>query len=273
MSLSKRHLALLVCAIVLTLATSGCNPLPDEAKALRTKAEYAKSQLTVAIDEGWDVSKVVPKMKHVKELGQAGRFDEANRLLDEAIADLEALKLEATIPETETAEAEETTTQIFANPEAVEIEGYNGNAMEVFISRDGKLLFFNSDKSDTSATNKNIFYARRIDNTHFKFMGEVKGVNSDKVDGVPTMDAHGNFYFVSMAGYNRKSRFATVYSGRFGDGQVTGIRQHPELSRNAPGWVNMDVEISADGKRPSLAAAKKAVQLGLKAGVLKTRRH
>ncbi len=243
-----RRLLLLGSAIVLTIANSGCKPPSEEAKAIQAKAEYAKNQLIIAVDEGRDVSKVVPKLKRVKRLGEAGKLDEVGHLLDEAIADLEALK------------REEGNTQIFVNPKPVMIEGYSGNAMETFITHDGKLLFFNSETSDDPATNKNIFYAKRIDDTRFKFIGEVKGVNSDKVDGVPSMDEHGNFYFVSMAGYNPKNRLATVYSGRFKDGRVTGIESHPELSLNIPGWVNMDVEISKDGK--TLYATQTRFEIG-----------
>ncbi len=226
--------------LITSILLSSCGTPSDEVKAIRAKADYAKSQLTIAIDEGRDVSGVVPKLKRVKQLGQAGNLDEAEKLLDEANAELDAINRGQ-------ADVVSGQPQIFVNPRTTEIEGYSGNAMEAFITRDGRTLFFNSEKSDDPATNKNIFYAKRIDDTRFKFMGEVKGVNSDTVDGVPSMDEHGNFYFVSMAGYNRKNRLATVYSGRFGNGRVTGIRPHPELSLNKPGWVNMDVEISKDG--------------------------
>lgn len=119
--------------------------------------------------------------------------------------------------------------------------------MEAFITRDGKFLFFNNNEGDTPGSKKNIYYAKRLDDATFAFMGEIKGVNSDDVDGVPSMNRYGNLYFVSTAHFGRQNGYATVHSGRFNNGQVDHIRSHPELSLNRPGWLNMDIEISADG--------------------------
>jgi hypothetical protein len=119
--------------------------------------------------------------------------------------------------------------------------------MEVFITGDGHYLFFNNEKGETPKTDKNIYYAERIDDVNFKYKGEIKGINSAAVDGVPTMDRNGNFYFISTVQYNKTHRFATIYSGKFKNGRVRNIKSHPELSLNIPGWLNMDVEISADG--------------------------
>lgn len=43
-----------------------------------------------------------------------------------------------------------------------------------------------------------------------KFKGEIKGINSAAVDGVPTMDRDGNFYFISTVQYNKTHRFSTI---------------------------------------------------------------
>ena len=66
--------------------------------------------------------------------------------------------------------------------------------MEPFISRDGAYLFFNDSGSD-----KDIYYATYIDDTTFQFQGDITDINTAAVDGVPTMDNLGKFYYVSTA--------------------------------------------------------------------------
>jgi len=229
--------------ITISITPSACAITPSEAKALRAKANLAQSELIIAVEDGNDVSLIIPMMKRVKTLAESGEIKNASHLLDEILEKLQALNQTSTAIHTQS-----DNTQVFVNPKKVNIVGYNGNAMEPFITRDGRILFFNSDITDTPNTDKNIFYARRIDDTNFKFMGEVKGINSAKVDGVPTMDNNGNFYFVSAVNYSKKNGYTIVHSGKFNNGRVTNITPHPELSLNKFGWLNMDIEISADGK-------------------------
>jgi hypothetical protein len=131
----------------------------------------------------------------------------------------------------------------FQNPERVTIEGYDGDAMEPFVSRDGKYLFFNNlnePKVDT-----NLHWADRIDDLHFKYRGELKGVNTAALEGVPSMDRDGNFYFVSNRSYDKTA--STLYRGKFRDGVISQIELVPGVSLGRPGMVNFDAEISADG--------------------------
>lgn len=234
-------LALLFLIIVFVMQ-SACAINPNEAKALRSKANHAQNELAIAIENGKDVSEIIPMMKRVKKLADNREIKKASSLLDEILVKLQELNQSSTVMK-----ADPDNSQIFTNPRKVNIIGYKDNAMEAFISRDGKFLFFNNKKTDTPKTGKNIYYARRIDDTNFEFMGEVKGVNSAKVDGVPTMDNNSNFYFVSGVHYSKRNGYAIVYSGKFNNGRVTDITSHPELSLNKYGWLNMDIEISADG--------------------------
>jgi hypothetical protein len=134
-------------------------------------------------------------------------------------------------------------TTAFANPERVTINGYTGDAMEPFISRDGRYLLFNN--LNDPSVNTNLHFAERVDDLTFTYRGEIDGVNTPVLDGVPTMDRSGVLYFVSTRSYN--DTFSTVYRGNFVDGKVTGVALVPGVSKSQAGIVNFDVEVSADG--------------------------
>ncbi len=216
----------------------------EEVRALQAKAALSMEKLKSSAEAGKDISKIIPMMKKVKLLGDKGKIREADKLLDKILYEFKLLD-SPIVREQPRSNGPQT----FINPRKVKIHGYNKNAMEAFITGDGEYLFFNNDKDDTPRTDKDIYYAQRIDEVNFKFMGEVKGINSAKVDGVPTMDRYGNFYFISMSNYTKENGFATVYSGKFHKGHVRNVKAHPELSLNLPGWINMDIEISPDGSR------------------------
>lgn len=131
----------------------------------------------------------------------------------------------------------------FSNPQLVSIAGYEGDVMEPFLTRDGKFLFFNN-RNDPSV-NTNLFWAERVDDLHFRFRGEIAGVNTANLEAVASMDQSGNFYFVSNRSYDRTA--STLYRARFADGALTNIELVPGVSLGRHGIVNFDAEISADG--------------------------
>lgn len=135
------------------------------------------------------------------------------------------------------------TSNAFQNPQRVTIEGYGGDAMEPFISRDGKYLFFNN--LNESNVNTNLYWAERVDDLHFKSRGELGGVNTPALEGVASMDRDGNFYFVSNRSYDQTA--STLYRGKFSNGALTGVELVPGVSLAKAGIVNFDAEISADG--------------------------
>jgi len=59
----------------------------------------------------------------------------------------------------------------FSNPERITIRGYSDHAMEPFISRDGRYLFFNN--SNDPSVNTNLHYAERINDLTYEYKGEV----------------------------------------------------------------------------------------------------
>jgi len=137
----------------------------------------------------------------------------------------------------------------FTNPQRVTIEGYEGHAMEPFISRDGQVLFFNNRNEPAEQTD--IHFATRVDDLTFTYAGRLAGAYEEEtLDGVPTMDRDGNFYFVSLRSYGTRVQgetFSTIYTGRFDGTRVQGTELVTNISRDRAFWVNFDAEISADG--------------------------
>jgi Tol biopolymer transport system component len=132
----------------------------------------------------------------------------------------------------------------FAIPTLVTINGYTGDAMEPFISKDGQYLFFNN-RNDPSI-NTDLFYAARVNDQTFTYLGPVPDVNSPQLDAVASLDTLGNFYFVSTRSYS--TTLSTIYSGQFTASAVNNIALVPGISLQKAGWVNFDAEISADGQ-------------------------
>lgn len=131
----------------------------------------------------------------------------------------------------------------FRDPRPVTILGYDGHAMEPFLSRDGRLLFFNNRNHPQDQTDLHVAAFR--DSLTFEYLGPLVGANSPALDGVPTMDGAATFYFVTTRSY--AETLATIYRGVYADGGVTGVEIVPGISLGRPGMVNFDVEVSADG--------------------------
>ncbi|CAG0990562.1 hypothetical protein BURK2_02361 [Burkholderiales bacterium] len=132
----------------------------------------------------------------------------------------------------------------FGPPQRVVIEGYAGDAMEPFLSRDGRWLFFNDLNSKHRDTK--LFFAERVHARHFRFGGEVLGVNTPALEAVASLDGAGRFYFISTRSYfdNRM----TIYSGAFAAPQVTAVAAVPGMATSPVGQLIFDAEISADGE-------------------------
>ncbi len=124
------------------------------------------------------------------------------------------------------------------------ISGYQGNIMEPFLSRDGKILLFNNLNSQPE--NTNLHWATRINDSSFQYEGEIEGVNTSELEGVPSLDLSGNLFLVSTRNY--ASSLSTLFTGKFTDGKVTGVELLETISRHQPGIVNFDAEVSASGQ-------------------------
>lgn len=130
----------------------------------------------------------------------------------------------------------------FRNPQRVTIRGYSDEAMEPFLTGDGRYLLFNNSNA---APDTNLHYAERIDDITFDYRGEIAGANSPALDAVPSVDFAGNLYFISTRSYDQT--LSTVYRGRFRSGRVTDVALIPGLSKQRRGDLIFDVEVSADG--------------------------
>ena len=60
--------------------------------------------------------------------------------------------------------------------QAVAIYGYAGWAMEPFVTRDGRYLLFND--SNVAGRDTDLQYAERVDDTTFRYRGELTGANA-----------------------------------------------------------------------------------------------
>ena len=131
----------------------------------------------------------------------------------------------------------------FGAPQRVAIRGYSGDAMEPFITRDGRYLFFNNRNDPRVDTN--LHYAERIDDLTFAYRGELQGANSAVLDAVPSMDRDGNLYFISTRSYFQT--LSTVYRGRFRAGTVADVELVASISLRRAGALVFDAEISPAG--------------------------
>ncbi len=131
----------------------------------------------------------------------------------------------------------------FSDPAPVQILGYDGDAMEPFLSRDGQILFFNNRNHPVELTD--LHWAVRVDDLTFQYRGLVEGVNSDTLDGVATMSADSRFCFVSTRQYFQT--YGSVYCGAWRDGRVDDVVLQVAASPGLLGRVVFDVEIAATG--------------------------
>tara|TARA_R110002124_G_scaffold12975_4_gene60431 strand:- start:502 stop:1632 length:1131 start_codon:yes stop_codon:yes gene_type:complete len=238
MRFSTRYTPLLL-ALLLCVFPAACKAEPSGASQqivvnVKNKAEQSQQRLKYHLEQGHDVGHIIHMMQQVKTLGEKGDLTEAEALLDKIHAAFDVLdKTPEVIPES----------ALFTQPVEVAIEGYDGDAMEPFISRDGQYLFFNSMDDDNQ---KDMYYATRSGENRFRFQRAFAEINTKEVDGVPAMDRQNNFYFISTAHYSLFNK-VSAYQAKFRDGKIEDVRPIKSLSLRKAGWLNMDVEISADG--------------------------
>lgn len=137
----------------------------------------------------------------------------------------------------------ETGTIEFGTPQPVSIQGYNNDIMEPFLTRDGSFLFFNN--LNVPSVNTNLHWCTKINDTLFQYEGELENINTESLEGVPTMDSKGNLYYIHTGTYNQT--LSTIYKGKFSSGSVTNSELVQNISLEIPGWLNFDVEVSDDG--------------------------
>lgn len=130
----------------------------------------------------------------------------------------------------------------------VSINGLSFDAMEPFITKDGNTLFFNSLNS---GGNTNLYFADRIDDTTFQYMGLVNGcydTSPNHLDGVPSLDSAQNFYWVSLRNY--PIQIENLHFGQYANGNVSNLKRvYGNFNVYAPGWLIMDACIEGSGNQ------------------------
>jgi len=138
----------------------------------------------------------------------------------------------------------------FGAEKEVTITGLTFDAMEPFISTDGNTLFFNSLNA---GGNTNLYYAIRVDDTTFNYVGLVGGTynpSPDHLDAVASIDLLSNFFWVSTRNY--PTQMENLHRGIYTGGNVSNIsRVYGDFniySFNYPyGWLIMDASIDYQG--------------------------
>lgn len=144
----------------------------------------------------------------------------------------------------------------------VEIDGYSQNAMEPKMSADQVVLFWNDKPASDDAMN--IHYAVKQGSGRYLYIGTLPGtVSTTDLDGVPSIDSLGNFYFTSLRTYtsNKQSIFGGQISvlGPNSLQVVSVAAADSNVSFQQNGRVDMDVDVSWNG---TLMIASRAVFSG-----------
>jgi len=132
----------------------------------------------------------------------------------------------------------------FGEPQRVTLRGWDADAMEPFLTRDGQYLLFNN--RNDPGVDTNLQAARRIDDLNFEWTGELTGANSAVLDGVPSVDDRGDLYFVSLRSY--PETLSSIYRAHFDGRAAERVALVDGTSVRLPGVINFDAEISADGR-------------------------
>ncbi|MBI5540205.1 MAG: T9SS type A sorting domain-containing protein [Bacteroidia bacterium] len=130
----------------------------------------------------------------------------------------------------------------FGAEKLVTITGLTFDAMEPFISLDGNTLFFNSLNS---GGNTNLYYATRINDTTFTYVGLVNGTydsSPNHLDAVASIDSTNNFFWTSLRS------IPNLYRGVYLGGNVNNISKvYGTCNILTPGWIIMDAAINYQG--------------------------
>jgi hypothetical protein len=215
---------------------------------IQRKGAQAEAEVKDMAMHGGDVSAILVTLAQVKPALDSGDAHHAEDLLDQALkllAQDRSKPHDGEVSPLPVFQDQEKESRLYLDPQPVVIGGYDGTAMEPFISPDGQFLFFNNENDPK--VNTNLYFARRTVTNRFRYLGELPGVNSPLLDAVPSMDAAGNFYFTTLRDYDRTMN--SIYTGNFDGREVRNVRPVAgTVSPMAPLNVNMDASISPDGQ-------------------------
>lgn len=138
----------------------------------------------------------------------------------------------------------------FGPEKKVTVTGLTFDAMEPFISPDDNIIYFNSLNS---GGNTNLYYATKVNDTTFNYVGLVGGTFDpapNHLDAVASIDSSNRFFWTSLRDY--PDQIANLRCGTYSDGNVSSIS--PVFGDfniddfNFPfGWLIMDAAINYQG--------------------------
>jgi len=144
----------------------------------------------------------------------------------------------------------------WGNTQRVYLDGFtwsDAQAMEPFLSRDGRYLFWNSRNVGVNTT---LFYGYYDGDGYVKYADRLTGEANGRVphlDAVPSMDLKNNFYWVSTRNYPQdiqnlqQGKFESFTGGVPRASPVAGnFYIGPDYVHNVT-WIVMDQEINAKG--------------------------
>lgn len=148
--------------------------------------------------------------------------------------------------------AQEKSSSLYESPQPVSIDGYNDECMEPFITGDGRYLLFNNSNSPFVDTH--IHICKRLGENSFKHLGLLSGSVSKSKDMAPTIDADGHLYFTTLRSFDKDGH--SIYCGEFAKEGLKNVSlPNGDISPHKPAEINMDSDISKDGKTLLLSRA------------------
>ena len=149
---------------------------------------------------------------------------------------------------TETREIEYGVNTEWKNPQRIEVIGYDRDAMEIGVSPDETMLFWNDKQA---GGNKDLHWATRIDDLTYQYEGEIQNVNTFTVDASPVMDSSGKLYYTSTFNHdalNNNDIYEIMFVADFENGKV--IDPQPltgNIYVEKKNWFSIDTAVSPDG--------------------------
>lgn len=208
---------------------------------LQAKLDHVKAGMEEWMVEGWDPDEAIIIMQKAGKAIDEGDVTRAEAYMDKAQAVLDTPPAKRHHPRP--APGEEPS-NLYGDPKPVTISGYDGNAMEPFISPDGHYLFFNNENDPGAQTDLHV--AERTGTSSFRYFGPLKNANSSALDAAASIDKVGHIYFTSSRDYGETLK--SIFTGIFEEHEVRNLHVLPgNINPKEHGTINMDVSISPDG--------------------------
>lgn len=138
----------------------------------------------------------------------------------------------------------------FPNPTPVTIRGYAGSAEVPYLTPDGNYLVFDN-RTDPAKPDIKIYYAQKIDDADFQFIGEVRNTNlPGTINFQSSIDRHNNFYFTRIpldGAPARPTGKPSIYHGVWDHGTLLDVAPVGGIDQDTD-TINQDPAISYDGQ-------------------------